>query len=247
MIGKTLSNEIAKEAVEARQRQKPYRILDSALGAVGSGPEWDSARANKAAEELGGLKDELARKKVKLDVNSFDRHACVILHRELNLPPDLVAHDGFWRWLAVEKFGHVVEARGPLNDDGFTRLRNYGIDHSVTDNRVAILWFRANMVYDPAASDPYHLAKRPAHTDFWESGIIRHRYAWSPSLARALVAFQYRNPSLTKAFLHSTHENGIRELYKRLRRLHSTISFEFLNEEDMAAILEQRTSDLRRA
>ena len=103
------------------------------------------------------------------------------------------------------------------------------------------------MVYDPEAEDRYHLATRPAHTDFWESGIIRHRYAWSRNLARSLVRFQYRDTESDQAFLHSTHESGIRELYKRLRRLHTTVSFEYLSDDEIMTVLESKSTDLKRA
>jgi hypothetical protein len=244
MRGKTLSHETARTAVEARRQGKPYKLLDSALGEVGADSRWDESRADRAADRLVSLKDKLAGDKLRLDVNTFDPAACIILHEELELPPNLVAADGFWRWLAVEKFSDIVEARSSSEP---AHLRNYGIDASVTDNRIAILWFRAHMVYDRDSLDSYHLARRPAHTDFWESGIIRHRYAWSPTLARALVAFQYRDPSSDKAYLHSTHANGIRELYKRLRKLHTTVSFEFLSDEEIWAVLEEKSSELQPA
>ena len=245
---KTLSHERAKQAIEGRQNGAPLRLLDSEFETVGFGPWWDESRADRAADALRGIMHQAKERKKKLDVNTFDKDACAALHRELETPPNLAASDGFWRWLAVEKFGDLVEARSPKSrDSGSVLPRNYGIHASVTDNRIAILWFRADMVYDPEAQDPYHLATRPAHTDFWESGIIRHRYAWSRNLARSLVRFQYRDPRSDQAFLHSTHEEGIRELYKRLRRLHTTVSFEYLTDDDIMTILKQKSADLRRA
>ena len=230
--------------METRRRGKPYKLLDSLLGEAGAGAPWDESRADSAVDRLVSLKDRLAVENVRLDVNSFDSEACVILHQELEIPPNLVAADGFWRWLAVEKFSEIVEARAHNQP---AHLRNYGIDAAVTDNRIAILWFRANMVYDREVDDPYHLARRAAHTDFWESGIIRHRYAWSPNLARAFVDFQYPDPSSGKAYLHSTHEDGVRELYKRLRRLHTTVSFEYLSDDEIRSVLEEKSFDLHRA
>ena len=244
MKGKTVSSEKAKLAVEARRQGKAYKLLERDLGEVGTGSLWDESSVDHAGKEMRRIKDELLQHGRSLDVNSFDKDACVTLHRDLAIPPNLVAEDGFWRWLAVEKLSDIVEARA-RND--LAHLRTYGIDASVTANRIAILWFRADMVYESQSSDPYRLARQPAHTDFWESGIIRHRYAWSPSLARSLVKFQYRDPSSEQAFLHSTHAKGVRELYKRLRRLHSTISFEYLSDEDLWAILEEKSVDLRRA
>ena len=244
MKSKDLSNQSAKQAVMAWQQGRHLRLLAEDFLDIGNGEWWDETRADHAAEELVSIKDDLKASGKRLDVNSFDRHACAVLHRKLELPPNLVAEEGFWRWLAVEKLLDIVEAR---SGEGGAHLRNYGIDASVTANRIAILWFRADMVYDDAANDPYHLARRPAHTDFWESGIIRHRYAWSPNLARALVRFQYRDPSSSQAFLHSTAERGVRELYKTLRRLHSTVSFEYLSDEELTALLESKSSDLVRA
>ena len=230
--------------MEARRQGKAYKLLGTDLGEVGNGTRWDESRADRIAEKLNRMKDMLLCHGGRLDVNSFDKDVCVILHRDLAIPPNLIADDGFWRWLAVEKLPDIVEARASGDS---AHLRNYGIDASVTDNRIAILWFRADMVYDGESTDPYHLARQPAHTDFWESGIIRHRYAWSPNLARSLVRCQYRDPSSEQAFLHSTHANGVRELYKRLRRLHSTTSFEYLSDEGLLAILEEKRVDLRRA
>ena len=226
----------------------PLKLLDADLIEVGTGPWWDESKADRAADALRRIKDQAQELGKKLDVNTFDKKACAVLHRELEIPPNLVAADGFWRWLAVEKFGDLVEARSPKSrDSGFVLARNFGVNASVTDNRVAIMWFRADMVYDPEAEDQHHLATRPAHTDFWESGIIRHRYAWSRNLARSLVRFQYRNPESDQAFLHSTHEEGIRELYKRLRRLHTTVSFEYLSDDEIMAILKQKSEGLKRA
>ena len=248
MKGKTLSHERAKQAIEERQKGVPLKLLDSDLVEAGVEPWWDESKADRAADALRRLKGQAEGRGEKLDVNTFDKDACAVLHRELEIPPNLVAADGFWRWLAVEKFGDLVEARSPKSrDSGFVLPRNYGVYASVTDNRIAIMWFRADMVYDAEAEDPYHLATRPAHTDFWESGIIRHRYSWSRNLARSLVRFQYRDPESDRAFLHSTHEEGIRELYKRLRRLHTTVSFEYLSDDEIMAMLEQKSTGLKRA
>ena len=108
------------------------------------------------------------------------------------------------------------------------RLMNFGIDGPPTSNRLRILWLRADIVYDASNEDPYNLATRLSPTDFWESGIIRHRYGWSRNLARLMTRFQYPDPNSGVGRLHLTHENGIRMLYKRLKRMHSTIAFEYL-------------------
>ena len=242
MKAKTLSNEIARRVMEAKLEGKDHKILASDLGEVGFGESWDESKADEVSEKFLNIKNEILVSGKKLDVNTFDRRAAVILHRELSLPPNLVASSDFWRYLAVVKFRDVIEAR---HTGAITTLhRSYGIDVPITADRLAILWYRADMVYDPTAKDHYHLCVQPAHTDFWESCIIRHRYGWCRNLARLLVRFQYRDPSSSKAHLHSTRDRGIRELYKRLRRLHSSISFEYLSDDQIWNILEEKSAGL---
>lgn len=250
MRGFTLSNEVAQKAVTARQAGNDYKILDENLGVVGSGDAWDESLADAVAATLGKRVDALSQDDKKVDVNTFDAYACEPIHRDLRLPPNLVASEGFWRWLAVEKFSDAIEARrSPRRVSAGlpASLGSYGIEARIYANRLAIIWFRANTVYDAGADDPYHLAKRPAHTDFWESAIIRHRYGWCNNLARVFVKFQYRDPASPKAHLHSTNNNGIRALYKRLQQLHATIAFEYLTDDQIWKILEEKSADLRKA
>ena len=248
MKAKALSHEVAFKVVDSRQQGIPYKLLAHELNYAGHGDQWDESQADTAADRLRQLRDQILQSGDSLTVNTFDRHACPIIHRALDVPSNLAAEDGFWRWLAVEKFPDVIEARhGRSSEATPAHQRNYGINTTVTNNRIAILWFRADMVYDPFSSDPYALAKQPAHTDFWESGIIRHRYAWCRNLARAFVKFQYQDPSSNSAFLHSTNSDGVRELYKRLRRLHATVSYEFLTDREIRKLLFDKSSDLKRA
>ncbi len=249
MQGKTLSNENARKAVTAFQAGREHKLLDSDFGQVGDGERWDERKADCAAAKLRKLKSDLRAQGKKIDASNFDSPACKIVHETLELPPNLAADDGFWRWLSVEKFRDIIEARHSTTRN-HAHLRNYGIDYSVTNGRLAILWFRADMLFDAEhKADPYHLATRPMHTDFVESGIIRPRYAWCRSLARAFARFQYRCSSEPeRAYLHSTtRDDGVRELYKRLRRLHSTLSFEFMSDDELTEMLESNSEDLERA
>lgn len=244
--GPALRNEVARRVILARQHGRDSRVLESELDHVGNGEAWKSENADGAAMKLGDLKDELLSDD-RSDANDqrFDRAACKILHQELNLPPNLAASDDFWRWLAVERFCDVIEARHSRRSS-VAGLMNFGIDGPPTSNRLRILWLRADIVYDASMGDPYHLATRLSPTDFWESGIIRHRYGWSRNLARLLTRFQYPNPDSGTGTLHLTHENGIRMLYKRLKRMHSTIAFEYLEDSELLDVLETKSVDLLR-
>ena len=248
MRGNAVPNEVARKVITAHQQGLAYKLLNSDIESIGTGEVWNEAHADQASTELRRLVNQLHERGERVTVNTFDRHACAILHRTLDIPNNLVSIDGFWRWLAVAKFREIIEARhGDQTKQKPAHLRNYGIDASAINNRIAILWFRADMVYDPYAVDPYNLAKQPGHTDFWESGIIRHRYAWCRNLARAFVKFQYQDSSSDRAYLHSTSAGGVRELYKRLRRLHATVSYEFLSNGEVRQMLEDKSQGLKRA
>ena len=246
MKGPALCNKVARQVVLAGREGKDTRILDSELNYVGSGQDWKPANADEAVMRLTNLKDELLSTE-RSDANDqlFDRAACKILHQELNISPNLASSEGFWRWLAVERFCDVIEARHNRRSP-VAGLMNFGIDGPPTSNRLRILWLRADIVYDALSEDPYHLATRLSPTDFWESGIIRHRYGWSRNLARLLTRFQYPDPDSGLGTLHLTREDGIRMLYKRLKRMHSTIAFEYLNDLELQELLNAKSSDLLR-
>ena len=244
--GPTLPNEVARRVVLARQQGRDSRVLESELDYVGSGDAWKSENADRAVATLADLRNEfLADERSDVNDQLFDRAACKVLHQELNISPNLAASDGFWRWLAVEKFCDIVEARHSRRSP-VARLMNFGIDGPPTSNRLRILWLRADIVYDAGNADSYHLATRLSPTDFWESGIIRHRYGWSRNLARLMTRFQYPDPDSGVGRLHLTHENGIRMLYKRLRRMQSTVAFEYLGDPELLNILEAKSADLLR-
>ena len=205
---------------------------------------WNIELADGVVENLSSLKSTLLTEDRSITNNQeFDRAACRIIHEGLKLPLNLVADDGFWRWLAVEKFYEVVEARHNRTSE-FAGLGNFGIDAPSDQNRLKILWLRADIALDECHDDPYHLAECLSPTDFWESGIIRHQYGWAPNLARALVGFQYPKTDSGKGRLHLTHANGIRMLYKQLRRLHTTVAFEFLDDEQIVDMLERLSDKL---
>ena len=247
MRGPVLPNDVARRVIQARQQGRDSRILGSELDHVGCGQDWKPEDADRAVAKLGDLKDDLlADERSDANVRLFDRVACKILHQELNISPNLASSDGFWRWLAVERFYDIVKARHSRRS-AIARPMNFGIDGPPTSNRLRILWLRADIVYDASNSDPYHLATRLSPTDYWESGIIRHRYGWSRNLARLMTQFQYPNPDSGKGTLHLTHENGIRMLYKRLKRMHSTIAFEYLRDSELLNILKAKSAGLLKA
>ena len=247
MRGPTLANDVAERVIRAREEGRDSRVLESELEHIGRGPDWNSENADSAVDKVADLKNDLlANDRSGSNDQLFDRSACKILHQELNISPNLASSDGFWRWLAVEKLYDIVKARHSRRT-ATAGYMNFGIDGPPTSNRLRILWLRADIVYDTSNEDPYHLATRLSPTDYWESGIIRHRYGWSRNLARLMTQFQYPDPDSGKGTLHLTHENGVRMLYKRLKRMHSTIAFEYLAQSELLDILKAKSADLLKA
>ena len=244
---RTLSNEKAQSVVEARRRGLSRKLLAEDCGTIEVRAGWDPVTVDRACVTALDLLEKLTNEGAKIDAFNFDRVACALIHREMQLPPKVAASDGFWRWLAVERLHRVVENRRNLRSD-VASLENYGIGtRDIGKNRLGALWLRADMLYDADARDPYHLANRFLHMDFIMSGIIRHRYGWCRNLAHALVRFQYRKPESTDVYLHSTDPSGIRRLYKRLRHLHSIYAFEFMSDRELDQVLKQHSQDLVRA
>ena len=243
---RTLTDERARSLVEARRRGVREKLLDRDCPVIEVGTGWDPVLLDNGCSKLLGHLEKLQSDGVKVDAFNFDRIASALMHEEMRLPPKVSASDGFWRWLAVAKLRKVVEARHG-NKGRYAHLGNYGIGTRNIRNRIRILWLRANMLYDASAPDPYRLAKRFLHSDFIESGIIRHRYGWCRNLARVLVKFQYRHPKSNEVYLRSTGPLSIRELYKRLRHLHSVYAFEFMSDQELWEVLEKHSQDLTRA
>lgn len=243
--GKTLSNVKAEDALTRRRGGQPsFKLLDSDFGSVAGNYDWDESRADAAAYALSDIANGLRDAGKRVDAFEFDSVACAELHRRLDpLPPQLAASEGFWRWLVVEKFSDVIEMRMGSADNP-ANPANYGIYARIESNRLAILWFRAEILFSDEFGNPYELATRKMHTDFVESGLIRPRYAWCATVARAFVRFQYRDPESNRSYLHNTHANGIRAMYKMLRRLQSAHMFEAMSYEELWELLNEKSEGL---
>ena len=83
VMGKTLDNATARRVMEGRRRQRSYKLMESDVGYVGSGDEWDESRADEAAGILGALVDDLTARGKRIDAFNFDKNACVTIHKTL--------------------------------------------------------------------------------------------------------------------------------------------------------------------
>lgn len=202
--------------------------------------------------DIGALKKELEalRKKFpqKLGSNSvkgsqFDQEAAEIVHKHLPIDPILAACREFWIWLSVAKFPDIIEWRHGT-DDSYAHINNYSLALK-TEGLFCRLWFRAALSI-VEGEDPYKLCRVGAR-DFWDSGIVRPRYSACRALTRAFAKFQYPEELKGKPLLHPTNKDGVRKLYKLLKRVQPTVAFELLDEGAATKLLKGLSEGLKKA
>lgn len=221
-----------------REGQEPS--LEGFVESKGVGEDYPAEQVQKLRAALLALKSKYPDELKQRDENGgkFEAEACATVHQCLPYDPQVFADSGFWVWLAVTQLSDIVEWRHG-GKDRLAALANYGIGNRI-ENLVFRMWLRADLVRDPSAQDPYWLAKR-GDQDLWRSHILRQGYANVRELARALVSFQ----CLPEGYrLHQTDANGIRMLAKRIKRLRANIVFEFLNTNQLVALLTQQSAGL---
>lgn len=201
--------------------------------------------ARAARESLVEIRNRLDG--LKLD-DRFDSALAVELHKRIRVTP-LVAEDaGFWRWVAIELGPDLVEFRHGRKSHA--ALDNFGLGprwHSLFMR----LWFRAELSFDEDSNDPYWLTVRGG-SDFWASGIIRHRYSSARNLSKAFLKFAYPNSSEPQRGVWRMRRpddpegSGFQQLWKRLTHLHATVAYETLSVEQCTEIIERLSEDLPR-
>jgi len=153
----------------------------------------------------------------------FEAEACPELHQALPFDPQMLADYEWWMWLAVFHCRQLVDWRHG-GETGLAAPANFGIGNG-SENLFYRMWLRADAGYDPTRSDPYQLARR-GDQDFWRSHVFRQGYGRCRSLVRALILYQFPDGSAGSPSLKT---GEIRELAKRLRRLHPNVFFEYMD------------------
>lgn len=215
------------EALRRGETPEEQRVLEDR----GAGPGNVHDRLRELRQTLYGIRlkypDRLGRRDPA--GGRFEAEACSEIHRLLPFDPDMLADYEFWTWLAVFHFRELVDWRHG-GDTGRATPANFGIRNG-SENLLYRMWLRADAGYRPGESDPesdpYELARR-GDQDFWRSHVFRQGYGRCRPLVRALVRYQFPEGSADGATLKIPE---IRELAKRLRRLHPNIVFEYLDEE----------------
>jgi hypothetical protein len=218
-----LKSEHAMETLEALRRAEP---VDERRVLVFRGSGDDIEQVVPAlARTLYEIKSRFPERLRRRDPagGNFEAEACPELHRALPFDPQMLGDYEWWMWLAVFHFRELVDWRHG-GETGLAARANFGIGNG-SENLLYRMWLRADAGYDPARSDPYQLARR-GDQDFWRSHVFRQGYGRCRSLVSALILYQFPDGSAGNPRLKT---GEIRELAKRLRRLHPNVFFEYLD------------------
>ena len=246
MIVKAMAQSDAKDILDARNRGDDVNTEPLSVETGTGEPLADSVIGASVSvlQEVQKTHSGESRPDDPVSAARFDSEASVALHRSLTIDQTTAGNAGFWTWLAVTQFNELIEWRHSRGSQG-AHFRNYGVGNKWS-NLLPRLWFRAELSIDRRAEDPYRLTRR-GNVDFWESGIIRARYSSCRSLTRAFVRVQYPDERPDLPTLHPSNPKGIRELWKRLKRLQATISYEFIDEDGAIELIQDLATDLRRS
>lgn len=233
----------AQKVIELRRAGAELDI-DIVVVERGYGSKLSEQMLDDAVEAL-----EIIRKRYPSELTlrdskggEFEVEASEALHQSLRIDPNVAADAEFWIFLAATKFYEIVEWRhGRPNDPA--KLSNFGIGNK-WENLIQRLWYRAELSYVSSLHDPYQLTRR-GDQDFWRSHILRQRYAACRPLTWELIRFQYPDEEPKTPKLHPSAPTGIRELAKRLKRIHATIALEILNGDAAANLLSELGEELR--
>ncbi len=236
-----LRSQHALEALEALRRRDTIdeqRLIEIR----GSGQDVERVLSD-LARQLHEIKSRYPQQLRRRDPagGAFEAQACPEIHRALPFDPQMLADYEWWTWLAVFHFRELVDWRHG-GETGQAAPANFGIGNG-SENLLYRMWLRADAGYDPKRSDQYELARR-GDQDFWRSHVFRQGYGRCRSLVRALIRYQFPDGSIDRPTLKI---DEVRELAKRLRRLHPNVFFEYLDEDDAYRLVRREAERAKQA
>lgn len=198
--------------------------------------ELETSFVELLRSQLRSLQTKYGASRSDKQNSDFESEAAVVVHKLVPNEPLVLADFGFWMWLAVIHLPDLIEWRYLLPNGRKGDLKNFGVG-ARSENFLYRLWVRAEISLDQEAQDPYHLTRR-GQVDFWRSHLIRQGYASVPSMARALVRFQYPTELKGEPKLRIAE---MRELAPRMKRLRANLMYEVLDDTACYHLLEQES------
>lgn len=152
----------------------------------------------------------------------FDLRLAETLHSEMDLIPAEAASGDVWAFLALVLLPDVAFWRYPNN-----RERILGTD--LTRHVFGRMWWRAQLVYDPGAEEPYEALKVLGEAAFDQIYARRKALGNSPHLVKGILRV-WNSLDLTGL----SERDVLRDFLKRLLRLAPFVLFESLDDRTLA-------------
>lgn len=235
----TLSSDSASELLRLKRNGDSIENSPK-IAWVGDGAKLTRDKIDLAVKRVQEIKAKYPETLSAKGKNGFqfETEAGEVLRETLDFPPEIVADDGFWRYLAIFHFYDVVVWRHPSgSEETHTKEANFGIG-SKWENLVKRMWYRFEVAREDGAKDPYVLC-RLGDQDLWRSHILRVRFSAARHAVKALLKYQYPDLDSKKPRLSTTSDKdkGIRMLVKIVRRIHATTVLEVMSLDEIVSLM----------
>lgn len=161
---------------------------------------------------------------------TFDNRIGPILHGSMHIVPAEAAAGDVWAFLSLIVAPDVAYWRFRREGEQFDSDRVLGTD--LTRHVFARLWWRAHLLHEPGAVDPYEAFSAIGEAAFDQILARRRALGASPMLVKSILRvwrkFDQRD---------SSDRQLLRDFLKRLLRLAPIIAFETLSPEQLDAEL----------
>lgn len=159
----------------------------------------------------------------------FDRYAGRVIHRALEITPSEASHPGGWAFLGCVLAPHIVRWRFPGQQGEPTPTERFlGANRGIR-NAFGRLWWRAELLRDPTAGDPYELLSLLGEDEQVQI-TERSNLAGDRRIARALGLAIARLPARGKP----SRMDVMRDAAKRLRRQAALIEMRALSDDQVS-------------
>lgn len=202
--------------------------VDPEVRETGSGPALDAAAVEALVVELRALTTRLPA--TDDGRRQFDQQAARLLAQRLPLPLAAGSDRRFWQWFSITRAQDVVLWRWQKSTAAAVSEERWLGGWKDTFRR---LWFRANLVREEGAADPYALVI--GDEDFW-NGIINREIAACRELVRAIVR-RFFAPGAPPTGSPRKMEH-YRATLKRLRQIRPNRVFEQISNAEAVNLIE---------
>lgn len=165
------------------------------------------------------------------EASTFDRRVAIALHQEMGLVPAEAGARDVWAFLALCVVPDVAFWRYPAPPTD----RVLGTD--LTRHVLARLWWRAHLVHDPEAVEPYEAIDVLGEGAFDQIYARRESLGGSQEIVQGIIAV-WRVRAEGPDWGVVQEREALREFLKRLLRLGAFVNFESLDRFTLRAELE---------